>query len=419
MTNEHKRVDQPYLIMLAVYALFLVMAFFLEPTDKIFAGLWNIITSRGVLITDYMAVGGVGSTLVNAATVGLFGIVILLRTGAIPNGSTIMALWLSVGFAMFGKNLLNMMPITFGVWLYSKAKREPFTNFTLVALLSATLSPVVSGISFHPQLQPGLAIPLGLFVGVAAGFIFPAVSSFTVRVHGGYSLYNMGFAGGLISTFIVSGFEAVGVSMDNALEWSTGNNVPMAIMLYIISAGLILLGLFSSGKFELPSYRKIMRHSGRVVTDFYVSHGNSVYFNMGVLCIMATTLMLFYGADLNGPTLGGIFTIVGFGAFGKHLRNVLPVIIGAIICTHVNMWDPTTPTNTLAILFSTGLAPIAGQFGWIWGIITGFLHVNTVVHIGFLNSGLNLYNNGYAAGFVALLLLPIIMSFQREDGIKK
>ncbi len=32
--------------------------------------------------------------------------------------------------------------------------------------------------------------------------------------------------------------------------------------------------------------------------------------------------------DLNGPTIGGIFTIVGFSATGKHLRNILPVMAG-------------------------------------------------------------------------------------------
>lgn len=420
MQKEHRRLYRPYLMMLTVYVFLIVSAFILDSPQDIARGFWRIITNRGVLITDYMAVGGIGATLVNSASVGIFSTSMLIRVGAKPNGSLIMALWLSVGFAMFGKNVFNMLPLTFGVWLYSRFKKEPFINFTLVALLSATLSPTVSGISFHPDFPQPFSVALGICMGILAGFIFPAVSSFTVRVHGGYNLYNLGFAGGLISTFIVSMLQSVGIEMQRELLWSTGLNLPLSILLYVLSLGLIVYGLFPEGKFHAPQYSRVLKHSGRMVTDFYILYGSTTFFNMGLLGVFATTLMLVYGADLNGATLCGILTIIGFGAFGKHLRNILPVIVGAIICTHVNQWDPTTPNNILAILFSTGLSPIAGQFGIIWGLIAGFLHVNTVMHIGFLNEGLNLYNNGYAAGFVALLLLPIItMLHNAKEGSEK
>ena len=414
MEQEKRILYRPYLLMLFVYLVFVITALILDSPAEIYHGLKRILTSRSVLITDYVAVGGIGATLLNAVGVGLFSILMLVTARVKPNGSIIMALWLSVGFAMFCKNLFNMLPLTFGVWLYSRFQKEPFINFSLTALLSATLSPAVSGICFHPSLPPVVAMPLGIGIGVLAGFLFPALSSFTVRVHGGYNLYNMGFAGGLISTFIVAGLEAVGVDMPRSLEWSTGHNLPLAVVLYTLSAGLMLYGLFSEGRLTLPPYRKMIKHTGRVVTDLYILYGGSVFFNMGLLGALFTTLLLVLGADLNGATLCGIFTVVGFGAFGKHLRNVTPVVAGAILCSFINTADPTDPTNTLAILFSSGLAPIAGQFGPVWGIIAGFLHVNTITHIGFLNSGLNLYNNGYAAGFVALLLLPVILAFQKE-----
>jgi len=89
-------------------------------------------------------------------------------------------------------------------------------------------------------------------------------------------------------------------------------------------------------------------------------------------------------------------------------------LIGAILSTYFNTADPTSPSNTLAILFSTGLAPIAGQYGWFWGIVAGFMHVNLATNVAALNAGLNLYNNGFAGGFVAILLIPIITTFRRE-----
>ncbi len=410
MTTAKKQLYSPYMIMLVVYAFFVVFAFFVDTPAEIASGLWRIFTSSSLLISDYMAIGGMGATLINAALVGLSSVLMLVTAGVRPNGSTIMAMWLSVGFAMFGKNMFNVWPLTLGVWLYAKYKKEPFINFTLAALLSATLSPVVSAIAFHPQLSFDVALPVAILVGVLSGFIFAPLSAFLVRVHSGYNLYNMGFTGGLISTFIMAALGAFDISMHPEVHWATNLNLPAAVLLYIIAAALILYGLFSSGKFRSPAYRGITRHTGRLVTDIYVLHGDSVYFNMGILCAFATTLMLFYGADLNGATLCGIFTIIGFGAFGKHLRNVVPIIVGALICTFANQWDPTAPANTLAILFSTGLAPIAGQFGVGWGVAAGFLHVATIMHIGSINSGLNLYNNGYAAGFVAMLLVPIIMA---------
>jgi hypothetical protein len=124
--------------------------------------------------------------------------------------------------------------------------------------------------------------------------------------------------------------------------------------------------------------------------------------------------MLIFGAQLNGIALAGIFTIMGFGSFGKHLKNITPIMIGSSLSAFFNVWDFTCPANTAAILFSTCLAPIAGQFGWHWGIIAGFLHVNVAMFVNEFNGGVNLYNNGFAAGFVAMFMLPLITAFRKD-----
>jgi hypothetical protein len=134
---------------------------------------------------------------------------------------------------------------------------------------------------------------------------------------------------------------------------------------------------------------------------------------MGILCALAVTVTLAIGAELNGISFAGIFTMVGFACFGKHLKNVPPILIGAIISAYFNVWDFTAPANVAAILFSAALAPLAGQFGWLWGIVAGFLHVSVAMHVGELSGGMNLYNNGFAAGFIAMILLPIITLSER------
>jgi len=177
----------------------------------------------------------------------------------------------------------------------------------------------------------------------------------------------------------------------------------------MISIALFCCGLFAGGaKKNLGEFRKFFRHSGRLITDFYFLYKNSVYINMGILCAFATTLTLLMGADLSGIAVAGIFTIVGFGSLGKHMKNISPVMLGALVSAWLNRWPFTTATNVAAILFSTDLAPLAGQFGWIWGIVAGFLHVSVAMNVSEICGGLNLYNNGFAAGFIAMLLLPII-----------
>ena len=63
-------------------------------------------------------------------------------------------------------------------------------------------------------------------------------------------------------------------------------------------------------------------------------------------------------------------------------------------------------------LFGTTLAPIAGRFGWHWGIVAGFVHSSAALSVGPVHAGLNLYNNGFAAGIVASVLVPVIIAIQ-------
>ena len=400
--------------MLVINIGFLAFAFVLESPARILEGFTQIILSRSILVSDYIAIGGISAALLNVSLVGLMSILMLILSGAKPNGATIMALWLTAGFAFFGKNVFNMLPLTFGVWLFAKYKKEPFTNYTLTSLLVATLSPVVSEMGFLGIFSFPVEVVIGVFLGFIIGFIFPPISAQMVRMHSGYDLYSMGFAGGLIATIIATVSNSMGFEIVPASHWSGGNNRILAAMLYVISAGLVCCGVFAgSFKNNFKGFLKFFDHSGRLITDFYFLYKNSVFLNMGILCAFATSLVLILGAELNGIVVAGILTIAGFGSFGKHLKNIIPVLAGAIISAYLNIWDLASPFNVAAILFSTALAPIAGQFGWGWGLVAGFLHVNVSMFVGDLNGGLNLYNNGFAAGFVAMFMLPLITISER------
>ncbi|WP_304406181.1 DUF1576 domain-containing protein [uncultured Clostridium sp.] len=403
----------PYIILSILYLFFIIFAFLLDSPSEIFNGLKSIIFSSDILITDYMEVGGIGAALVNAALTSLLSLLLLVIIGVKPNGSTIMSLWLMTGFSFLGKNIFNIWPIIFGVYLFSRYQKEPFLNYILVALLGTSLSPVVSQISFFNSEYSVLSIILGILVGISVGFVLPPIASHSIKSHNGYNLYNIGFASGLLATLLMSIMRGFGINLDSRLIWHSGSNKILFILLLICCMFLITIGIMKGNNNKI-NFKNINRQTGRLISDFYILFKESTYINMGILGILSTCYVILIGGDLNGATICGIFTIIGFGCFGKNIKNTIPIIIGATIAAIFNVNEVTSPSLLLSILFSTTLAPICGKFGWKYGILAGIIHVNIVANIGYLHGGLNLYNNGLAGGFVAMILIPLITTFKKE-----
>ena len=403
----------PYVILSILYLFFIIFAFFLDSPSEIFHGLKSIILSSDILITDYMEVGGIGAALVNAALTSLLSLLLLITIGIKPNGSTIMSLWLMTGFSFLGKNIFNIWPIILGVYLFSIYQKEPFLNYILVALLGTSLSPVVSQISFGSNQYNIISIILGILLGITVGFILPPIASHSIKAHNGYNLYNIGFASGLIATLLMSILRGFGINLDSRLIWHSGSNKILSILLLICCIYLIIIGIIY-GKNKKTTLTNINKQTGRLISDFYILFGETTYINMGILGILATCFVIIIGGDLNGATICGIFTIIGFGCFGKNIKNTIPIVIGATLAAIFNINEITSPALLLSILFSTTLAPICGKFGWKYGILAGIIHVNIVTNIGYLHGGLNLYNNGLAGGFVAMILIPLITTFKKE-----
>ena len=85
---------------------------------------------------------------------------------------------------------------------------------------------------------------------------------------------------------------------------------------------------------------------------------------------------------------------------------------GVFLGSLAKPWSADDPSILLAALFGTTLAPIAGRFGWHWGVVAGFIHSSAAQTVGPLHAGLNLYNNGFAAGIVASVLVPVIIAIR-------
>ena len=409
--SDKYKIPADYLVIFFICVSFIIIALVLDSPRQILLNYIKINTSRSVLVTDYVALGGIGAALVNSAISGFLNLFLLIINKRSPNGHIIASLFVTIGFSLFGKNLFNTIPIMFGVWLYGRCHRVKFANLLTHAMFSGTIAPLVSEIAFFAEKTDFIYIFTAYAVGILAGFIFPVITESAKRMHRGYCLYNGGTAGGFIATFTVGILRSGGFEILPENIWDTSSTFYLATLSYSIAAALIIYGFVMGGKpvNVCKRYFNLLKERDMNNNDYFARYGNICYVNIGIMCIVATSLMLFLEIPINGPVLGGILTVAGFAAAGKHLVNTAPLIIGSVSAAYFNYIDTTASGNALAILFSTGLAPICGKHGWFWGIVAGFLHVSVAIFIGNLNGGLNLYNNGFAGGFVAITLVPIIV----------
>lgn len=404
----------PYFLVISYCVIITVFSLFLESPLELLYGLRQIILESDILITDYIALAGLGPAFLNSALVMASLTILLLYLKTEPTGAIIAGLLTTAGFSLFGKNIINIWPIVFGIWLYSKYQKLPFSNFIVIMLFGTTLAPTVTFLLFSNIFPKVISIAISLTISSLLGFILPPMASYTLKLHQGYSLANVGLAGGLLGTALASLFAAMGMRFEKKLLWSTGNNLVLSILLISMFIAIIILGCLYDKK-SLKKYPLIFKYSGRLITDFYSMIGPGVtYINIGILGLFSTLFVLLLKGDLNGATIAGIFTVAGFGSFGKHPKNIFPIILGAFLGAYLSIWDLNSPGMILGMLFSTALCPIAGNFGWVYGIIAGFMHICMVMNIGYLHGGMNLYHNGFAAGFVAMILVPLITAFRKE-----
>ncbi len=390
-----------------------IFAVLVQSPSEIFHGLYKILIHRAGLIADNFFIGGIGATFFNAGLIMLISLLLFHVTKVAITGPGIACILLCSGFSMFGKDILNIWPIILGVHLYARRQKSPFSKYIYTALYGTSLSPIVTEIALIGD-GNFYTIVGAILTGVLIGFILPPLSTYCLRVHQGYSLYNVGFSAGLVGTLLVSLLRSFGYNPSSQLAWEYNNSPAVMIYLFALFFILFFLGFYLSDWSFKPWFH-LFRHSGRLMSDFVLMDGlPAVLMNMGSLGVLASGYILMAGGTLNGATIGGIFTIVGFAAFGKHLRNVVPVMTGVILGSFYKIWNLHDPAVQLSALFSTSLAPLSGQFGWKYGIIAGFLHSSMVLSVGILHGGLNLYNNGFSAGIIALIMIPLIETIEGE-----
>lgn len=437
--------------LLTIYMLFWSVAFLIAvpiacelsgENESFLYDLYLILTSPSKLVTDYFNIGGLGSTLFNAALCGLACNLVMVMSKTKPTATTLAGYFLVTAHCFYGLNIINMWPPFCGVYVYCKVRKLKFCDNVHIAMFATSLGPFISDFLFRYTIgdryvfgevhMTVLGVVLALLFGLATGFIVPALLPGTTKMHRAFNLYKAGLAIGILGMFVYAfmyktlGIEAPdALTRDNPLYLKNGSSYGefMTIFFAIVFVSSIVMGFFLNGR-SFKGYKKLWKSTGHNA-DFVKTFGTPLCFiNIGIygLCIIAYLNLIFLspiGVGYTGPTAGVTIAAITFGASGQTPRNVWPIVLGysllsAVtfgICTASGItmgWSLSTQGYINGLAFATGLCPFAGKYGWKVGTVAGMVNAIICTSTSALHGGFVLYNGGLTAGLTALILIPIL-----------
>ncbi len=439
------------------YTLFLSLAFLItapigayysKETD-FWENVFHILTSPSKLVTDYFALGGLGSAFFNTAICGLAANLMIFLSKAKANATVFAGYMLVIAHGFYGLNFLNMWPPILGIAVYCIVRKIHFSEVIHIALFSTALGPFISDfvfrytfvdsfVAYEPKVS-GIGIIFALAFGIASGFVVPALLPGTTKMHRGFNMYKAGLAIGIMGIFVYSfmyrslGFDAPKVIEINNPEYYSLTysyrgfmNVFFSVLFMIaIIAGYI------SNRNSFRGYRELLKSAGYGV-DFLDKFGMPVcLINFGVygFCILAYLNIIFIlpeifpflpqGVGFTGPTVGVVFAALTFSADGQQPRTIWPIALGYVllltiicaicaVCGFEIPWTLSTQGYINGLAFATGLCAFTGKYGIKVGILAGFLSAIICTSTAEMHGGFVLYNGGFNAGLTALVLLPVL-----------
>ncbi|MBQ8407332.1 MAG: DUF1576 domain-containing protein [Clostridia bacterium] len=408
---------------------------------------WEILTGPSKLVTDYFALGCLASTLFNAGICGLACTLIITVSRAHANSTTFAAYLLVIAHCFYGLNFINMWPPFIGVIVYCIVTKHPLRQNLHIAMFSTALAPFISDFLFYyppgSSLKIGgfsvLGIVLSITFGILSGFLVPALLPGTTAMHRGYNMYKAGLAIGMLGIFVYCFmYKTFGVephatgSVNGTVDEAFGSLhfVFMNVFFAAIFLSALLLGFFLNGK-SFCNYKKLLSSAGYGL-DFADKYGMPLcLINFGIygFCILLYLNVIFWlptvfpvlpaGVGFTGPTAGIVFAALTFSADGQHPKNVAPIALGytilfVLVCAVCGIagvdvpWTLSTQAYINGLAFATGLCPIAGSYGFKYGVIAGLVSAIICTSTASMHGGFVLYNGGFNAGLAALILIPLL-----------
>lgn len=410
-------------------AAYLIGAILVPDRGQMLTGLAQILMSPAQLTKDYFEIGSISGTFLNVSLVGFVCAAMTCLPGAAVNGTTIAAYFLTTGFSFWGINFLNMWPFFLGVMVHALVRREPFPKYVNLAMFSTALCPFASELLLR---YPGseevqgvtlTGVVLMLAAGMLIGFLTPAMAAHSPNVHKGYDLYSAALPGVLLGLFGVAVlYKTLGHTVPE-IKATLGGSHPGVVWSFcgIYFALCVLAGFWLNGK-SFKGYLSLLQDTGHK-SDFTAKYGPGLaIMNFGFYGLMITLYYILVRGSFNAVTIGIIFCMVCFGAAGAHPGNIWPIMAGYVLfsCFATYCLGGVFPVNNQAILvglcFASGLAPVAGDYGWWAGLLAGGMHYFLVTSIPAIHGGFSLYNGGFTSLVIATILVPQLETFCKNKA---
>ncbi len=432
MKSVNKLSDKQFLklFFFCIYLCFLIAAFLMPDRNTMFSGLWQIMSQPSKVTTNYFAVGGYAATFLNSALVGMFCLAIFCLPESQPNQKTILAFLLVTGFTTWGINLLNILPSFLGVLLYCFIKHEALGKQVNAMLFSTGAAPLITDLFIRYPYQEVVGftwhgILLGCIVGILIGVCMPAGIAHSGKVHKDFDLYSAALPLGLISFMLQAVlYSTLGLAIPKVPDPATLQVASPLIVntfcLFLFIAAILCGQFLWKGTWK--EYWHLMT-ADNYQADYLKQYGpGPLLMNMGIL---GCCILLYYnliGIPMNGITFGCIFCVVSCCGCGSNPLTVLPIMLGYVAASfglgaisnalggnfqNVLYAQPIA----VGLCFATGLSPICGRYGVLAGMIAAALHLCMVTVLPSLHGGFCLYNGGFTAALVCVMIVPQLERF--------
>jgi hypothetical protein len=430
--------DQVIRLLFFLFSLaFLAMAVIAPDRESMISGLVNICTNSGQIAKNYFepeSYGGISGAFLNVGLVGLICSLLFLLPHAKPNAGSVLGYFLTTGFAFWGITALNIWVCFAGVLVYSLIRREPFGKNANYAMFATGLAPLITDMLFrYPQEAwhgfTFYGVLLALAVSCLIALALPAGCIHSPIMHKGYDIYSAAVPIGLMAFFLRSFlYKVLGGHLPTAVN--VGLEVTnrflcnsFCITVFVLS---ILAGFLLNGK-SFKGYLSLLRDTGYSV-DYSLKYSPALaLINLGIYGLFILVYYNLIGAAWNAVTLGCVFCMLACCFSGSHPRNVWPIMVGYILASYgtkaVFFGLDTLNNNTvfsmainaqpvvIGLCFANGLSPIAGRYGWQYGVLAGMLQFIFVTCVPLLHGGYCLYNGGLTDAFVCFLYVPVLEHF--------
>ena len=424
MKNLNKMHEDHFLkIFFTCFSLsFIIASGFMPDVDQLTEGLLRIMNSPTKAATNFFSVGGYAATFMNMGLVGLICTWLYCIPGRQANNAATLVTLLTVGFGSWGIHILNIWPTILGVALHCVVKGEKLGSRTNAMLFSTGLAPFMSElmvrypypetVGIHPS-----GVALALIVGVFVGYYLPAGLDNSPKIHKGFALYSAALPIGM-TAFLLNGFlyKAMGVPVPEAVsDLSVADPAICNTFCIVLFVGFIVVALLMgcSPKHYIQSIL-----SPQHVVHFGAAFGNAaMLMNAGVFGLFILGYFNFVGAEFNGIVFGSVFCMLSTCNSGSHPLNAIPILMGYAFAEF--FFQTMTPFSggevthllrsqslIVGICYANGLSPIAHEYGWRYGILVSAMHFCMVTTTPQLHGGMCLYNGGFTAALVCLLILP-------------